>query len=496
MISYLEFLIEKKKGKKKSEEDDEEEEGKQNDRGVLHELLVHKHLVEKHGAISHDFGDGRETAQEAHDRIATKMFGEHFRSHAKYQDMNDKAGSAADYIRHVLLKNDNPENGPVYDHWQPNETRVAWTSKHGDVEKITGRKTHQEDDPSDIYISHKAGHLGISLKTVDAKNGNAPVSSGGRGKVDRLLEINTDHHIEAARKELRNKHEDLLAGVTTAKHAKALIKANPELQKDEAEVRTRTLNAIAGEYAAAFQRMRDSDISSMKDQPDTSQHTRNFTTALRRSMRAMDTGHEHIRLTSGGTSGTFTQKAEHPVFQHDNILNGDTANIHVVRPEGSNSITFVHKHPVTGVETPFHTIRLKAAGSEGIFGSQKTSGANVPERKPKAPRKPSAKKTKIEEYPAETVAVGENVPDPQRPGMSNTLKASAGVPKKQRIPRMPKPKAEPSPVVVSAPKPKRQRKKNPAPISPVVETPTTEKKPGGTHSGRQFYGPHELKAGQ
>ena len=216
MISYLEYLIEKKKSK--SEEDDDEE-GKQNDRGVLHELLVHHHLVEKHGARAHDFGDGRETAAEAHHRIATKLFGEHYTSHAKYQDMSAKAESAADYIRHKLLKNDNPENGPVYDHWQPGETRVAWTSKHGDVEKITGRKTHQEDDPSDIYISHKAGHLGISLKTVDAKNGNAPVSSGCRGKLYRLLKINTDHQIEAARKEVRDKHKDLLTGVTTAKHA-------------------------------------------------------------------------------------------------------------------------------------------------------------------------------------------------------------------------------------------------------------------------------------
>jgi len=483
MISYLEYLIEKKKSK--SEEDDDEE-GKQNDRGVLHELLVHHHLVTKHKGVAHDFGDGRETAAEAHHRIATKLFGEHYTSHAKYQDMSAKAESAADYIRHKLLKNDNPENGPVYDHWQPGKTRVAWTSKHGDVEKITGRKTHQEDDPSDIYVSHKAGHLGISLKTVDAKNGNAPVSSGGRGKVDKLLwpngEHNTNHHIEAARNELREKHKDLLAGVTTAKQAKALIKANPELQKDEAKVRTKTLNAIAGEYMTAFQRMKDSDISN---------NTRNLTTALRRSMRAMDTGHEHVRLTSGGTSGTFTQKHEHPVFQHDNILNGDTANIHIRRPEGSNSITFFHKHPVTGVETPFHTIRLKAAGSEGIFGSQKTSGANVPESKPKAPRKTSAKKTKEEEYPAETVAVGENVPDPKRPGMSNTLKASAGVPKKQRIPRMPKPKAEPSPVVVSAPKPKRQRKKNPAPISPVVEKPT-RKKVGGQHAGVEFHSQQEI----
>jgi len=481
MISYLEYLIEKKKPKS----EDEEGEGKQNARGVLHELLVHHHLTKTHGASSHSFDDGRETAEEAHRRIATKLFGEHYTSHAKYQDMNDKARSAADKIRHYVGSN-----------WVPKKTRVAWTSKHGDVAKITGRETHQEDDPSDLYISHNGGHLGVSLKTVDKKNGIAPVSSGGRGKLDRLLKINTDHHIEAARKDIRTKFKDLLAGVTTAEHAKTLIKANPELEKYEKEKRGETLKAIAGEYAAAFQRMRDSDISSMKDQPDTSQHTRNFTTALRRSMRAMDTGHDHVRLTSGGLNGNFSQELEHPVTQHDNILNGDPANIHVKHSEDSNSITFFHKHPVTGVETPFHTIRLKAAGSEGLFGSQKTSGANVPEPKPKAPRKTSAKKTKEEEYPAETVAVGANVPDPQRPGMSNTLKASAGVPKKQRIPRMPKPKAEPSPVVVSAPKPKRQRKKNPAPISPVVETPTTEKKPGGTHSGKQFYGPHELKAGQ
>jgi len=465
MISYLEYLIEKKKSKS----EDEESEGKQNDRGVLHEVLVHHHLTETHGASSHSFDDGRETAEEAHRRIATKLFGEHYTSHAKYQDMNDKARSAADKIRHYVGSN-----------WVPKKTRVAWTSKHGDVAKITGRETHQEDDPSDLYISHNGGHLGVSLKTVDKKDGIAPVSSGGRGKVDKLLEIKTDHHIEAARDEVRGRHS-ILNGVTTAAHAKELIKANPQLQKDEAEVRTRTLNAIAKEYGSAFQRMRDSTKT---------EDSGKFTTAIRRSMRAMDTGHDHVRLTSGGLNGNFSQELEHPVTQHDNILNGDPKHIHVT--VSGNSITFVHKHPVTGVETPFHTIRLKAAGSEGIFGSQKTSGANVPEPKPKAPRKPKAKKTKEEEYPAETVAVGTNVPDPQRPGRSNTLKASAGVPKKQRIPRMPKPKAEPSPVAVSAPKPKRQRKKNPAPTSPVVENPT-RKKVGGTHAGKKFYADNETK---
>ena len=436
MITYLEYLAEKKKSK--SEKEDDEDEEKQNARGVLHELMVHDHLVKKHGGAAHHFNDGRAKAEEEHHRVATKLFGEHYRSHAKYQDMNEKAEHAADTIRHHIGSN-----------WEKGKTRVAWTSKHGDVARITGSKTHQADDPSDLYVSHKGGHLGVSLKTVEKKNGVAPLSNGGRGDVDKLLGIDTTHHIEAAKERVRGRHS-ILNGVTTAAQAKTLIKANPELKADELKERKTALGAVANEYRDAFMKMKERNLGQ-------------FAHTLRRSMRAVDTGHEHIRLTSGGTSGDYSNKIEHPVTQHDNILN-DAKHIHA--SVTGNSVQFYHEHPVTGAITKFHSIRLKSSGSEGIFGSQKTSGANNPFKKPKAG-----------EHHGETVAVSQNEPDAGRPGMSNTLKPSAGVPKPTRIPRIPKPKA--------APKPK-------APKIPTAK-PAKPKKPGGTHAGRRFYADHEIK---
>jgi hypothetical protein len=435
MISYLEYLIEKKKPK---HEGDEEEEEKQNDRGVLHEVLVHHHLIKKHGGVDHKYKDNRETAEEAHHRIATKLFGENYRSHAGYHDMNEKAESAADVIRHHVGSN-----------WEKGKSKVSWTSKHGDVAKITGRETHQADDPSDLYVSHKGGHLGVSLKTVQKKNGVAPLSNGGRGDVDRLLGIDTTHHIEAAKDRVRSRHS-ILDGVTTAAQAKALIKANPELKADELRERKTALGGVANEYKEAFMKMKQENLGK-------------FAHTLRRSMRAVDTGHAHIRLTSGGTGGDYSQKIENPVTQHDNILN-DAANIHA--SVTGNSVQFYHQHPVTGAVTKFHSIRLKSAGSEGIFGSQKTSGANNPFKKPKAG-----------EHHGETVSVSQNEPDRARPGMSNTLKPEAAIPKPTRIPRMPKPKA--------SPKPK-------APKTPAAK-PAKPRKPGGTHSGREFYKKHEIE---
>jgi len=445
---FLQYLEEKKKTK---EEDADEGEGKQNIRGVLHELLVHHHLVHKHGARATHFNDGRATAEEEHHRIATKLFGDNYKNSAEYKDMSRKAEDAADAIRNH-----------VGDNWEKGKTRVAWTSKHGDVEKITGKQTHQADDSSDVYVSHRGGHLGVSLKTVKEKNGIAPISNGGRGDVDRLLGVNTDHHLEAARKAVIAAHP-IMAGLTGIA-AKRMLKANPEIAATEATERTKALGNIARDYRDAFERM----------------DSRQRAETLRRSMRATDTGHAHIRLTSGGTNGNYSQKIEHPVTQHNHILN-DHENIHA-EIAGNNTVQFYHKHPVTGEITKFHNIRLKAADSSGIFGSQKTSGANNPFAKPK----PSAKPKTV---PAETVAVGQNEPDENRPGLSKLRGSTAVIRPAPATPRVriakPKVAAAPKPKRASAPRQNRSVLPKPANIE--------KKKPGGVHAGRPFYAPGEIK---
>lgn len=354
----------------------------QNARGVLHELLTVRAHVQHHGAVMHNFDDGRETVDQAHDRIAKKLFGPKYESHPEYKDMKAKAEGAANAGLQAFK-----ENGGSF---KKGKTRVAWTSKTGDVEKVTGKKTHQRDDASDYYLFNNGKDAtGASLKTVQEKNGHAPTSNGGRGDVDRMLGISTDHHVQNARSAVVKKHPELKGA--TAKKAKEIIKSNPEVKKTEMEQRSVALKNIANDYATAFTRM----------------HPKARAQFLRTSMRANPTGANHIRITSGGTGGDFSHNVERPVEQHDHLLN-DAENIHV-RVHGGNSVKFVHVHPKTGVETPIHQIRLKSAGSEGIFGSQKTSGENL--------KAPKAK--------AETRVIGQNIPDPKNPGKPMGAKAPA-----------------------------------------------------------------------
>lgn len=332
------------------------EKKEQNKEGVLHELLVQKHLIEKHGAVSRDFNDGRENAQDAHKRIATDLYGKNYEKHPEYKDASKKAEGAADVIK-------NSEGN----RWKKGKTEVAWTSKHGDVEKLTGTPATQKGDSSDLYIHHS--HLsgddkfgGYSLKKTDKKNEDPPVSNGGRSDVDKTLGISTDHHVDNAKNKMYKQFPEL-KGKSTAE-IKQNIKSNPKLKAAESDVRNEMLKNIASTWSNSFENMDNKKRA-------------NF---LRESMRANPTGYRHNRVISGGTNGDFTHNSVNPVTDHDKYLN-EPENI---RTEiGGNSVRFFHQHPTTGARTPLLQIRAKSAGSEGVFGSTKTSGEHYKFKKEK-----------------------------------------------------------------------------------------------------------------
>jgi hypothetical protein len=353
---FLSLVVEAKK-KDLAAEPEDQEEGTQNKAGVLHEALVHRALVNNHGAGAITFNDGRETVDQAHDRIASDLFGADYASHTKYKDMASKAAGTAE----TIVKNEGPR-------YKPTSSKVAWSSKHGDVERVTGKKTTQSGDASDLYIDHthltdpKERYSGISLKTVNKKKGTAPVSAGGLGSHDKTFGIDSSAHIDNAKKEVMDLHKDKFEaakdknGKLTSSAAKALMKNHPEIAKAERGSRTKALQSIASGYVGAFEQMDPKKRGEV----------------LRESMRANDTGFRHTRITSGGSNNDYDHKVQQPVTEHNQYLN-DPDNLHA-EIHGGNGIHTFHLDPKTGVKTYLHKIRFKAAGSAGIFGSTKTSG--------------------------------------------------------------------------------------------------------------------------
>ena len=326
MLSFIEYLLEAKAEQAAAEPK------KQNIRGVLHELLVGKHLNGGKHMQKHPDSPG-ESPEEAHHRIATKLYGSGYKDHPDYNEAVAKAKHTAEHLK--------KSSGPI--------SKVHWASKPGDVERITGSKSSQSDDSSDLYIEHpKKKFTGISLKTVEKKNGSAPVSNSGRKAEDKKLGVNTDSIINKSTKNLRSKFKSLKSATTTAQ-AKEAIKSDPKLKAAESEERSKALSQVAATHAQAYNSM---------SHPERAKH-------LRTMMRANPTGHRHLRVTTGGSGGDFSVKTEEPDTQHDHILKSPQ---HITAEASGNSVIFKHKGKA------FFSHRMKAEGSAGLFGSIKTSG--------------------------------------------------------------------------------------------------------------------------
>lgn len=315
----------------------------QNKTGVLHELLVGQALNGGKHMTPHPAQTKGPTAQEVHDRYATDLYGSNFAKHPEYLDQRAKAQAAAEKIKAEANK---PIKG------------VYWTSKAGDVAAITGRNNSQEEDTSDVYLDHgkqikdpRERFTGVSLKSVEKKNGHAPVSNPGRISEEGKLKINTDDILQASRDRLRKAHPGFKR-VKTAAEAKAVRKSDDRAKSLEEKERGNALSAIAKAHADAYSKLK---------KPEVVKH-------LRTMLRAHDTGFNHLRLTTGGTGGDFTTNVERPAEDHEHIFSSPQ---HISVTSKGNSVVFAHKGK------PFFRHRLKAADSAGLFGSIKLSGENV-----------------------------------------------------------------------------------------------------------------------
>jgi hypothetical protein len=267
-----------------------------NDKGVLHEILTGK-------ALNHGQHMSPE-AKKKHDEIKKNITPEEYKNHEQL------AQGTAEGIRKKF------------------GTDIAsahWSSKPGDIGRITGTHETQQENSSDIILRHKNGaHVGISLKVTQKKNGHIPVGNPGAKQTDAQLGLNSTHHYEDAHKKLLADHKELVG--KTKGEQKQMIKASPEMQATALKHSNEAIGKIRDEWYSRLSGMKTSELSD---------HLRN------NLLHANPTKIDMYKATTGGSGKDHSVEIEHPATSHDDILK-DHKNI-TVKKAGNNSIEFQHK---------------------------------------------------------------------------------------------------------------------------------------------------------
>jgi len=303
-----------------------------NTKGVLHELLVGKHLnggkhMEKHKDINGD------SPEEAHDKLKASI------SDDEYNQINNRAKAAAEDIRKKV-----GTHGNIH--------QIHWTSKEGDIHRATGIHSTQKQDASDIVVTTKnkdgkIKHHGISLKVTDKKKGNVPVSNPGMEATHGGQVI-----LDAHRASVLKSHPALKG--LNKEGRKNYIKDNPKAAADIKNKNRQTLTNIVDHLHSKLESMPSHELA---------QHIRSNVLHAN-STPMQEQGHEHIKHTTNGTSNYSFQHGD-PSKDYEHILN-DHNNI-TVHNRGT-SVIFKHKGK------PFAKHRLKFESQSDPLSSVKGSG--------------------------------------------------------------------------------------------------------------------------
>lgn len=199
-----------------------------NEKGVFHELLTGHYLLDKKRHLSDPKGRPGETSKQAHDRLhalAMKHGGRR-----AIDDAHTKAKAAAADIKKQL------KGHKIKD--------VHWTSKTGDVERVTGTKATQKQDASDIYVTthhpqHGKQFYGVSLKASD-KTLKVPASSLGQQSSGRkTVNLGRGH-----RDSILNKYP-ALRDIRNKEARKDWAEKNPKAHADIRTMNQGALNNVA-----------------------------------------------------------------------------------------------------------------------------------------------------------------------------------------------------------------------------------------------------------
>lgn len=295
--------------------------------GSLHELLTGYYLNGGRHMEQHPNNKG-ESPQEAHDRIKKNM------SPGIYAEHQARAKHAADAITQAV-------GG------KKNIKKVHWTSKRGDINRVTGSNQSQNEDPSDLYITHHDGtHTGISLKAHSAKGKHGHFKAPGLGTIDKSLKIEGHNElIDQARKRLAKLHPKV-ENSKNEDEMSSMVSNDEKLKNDESRERNALLPQIAKNWHEKYAAMSKKKLSD---------HLRNL-------IHANKTTHNHIRVTTSGVGNNFESNVIHPHTHYDHILN-DHQNLGVEHV--GNSVNFTHKG------RNIFTLRAKTKSGAGVMGTIK-----------------------------------------------------------------------------------------------------------------------------
>jgi hypothetical protein len=348
-------------------EDDEEDDGEQNlkeartpkepkppkeksytsnDKGVLHELLVGKHLLGKHMTLHQDkTGD---SPKQAHDKIKEALHKKHG-NHDEYNRLSAKAKSAADDIRKHVEKNGHK----IHD--------VHWTSKPGDIKKSTGVESSQKEDASDIMIhthnekTKKKKFVGASLKVTDGKNNHITSSNPGMEATHGAHDV-----VEKHRKALLKAHPQLV-GVKSPEKRKEMMNADPKMKEDVVKRNHKATTDIAKHLHKQL---------SGGSKEDLVHHIKTHVLQANKTP-LQNAGHEHIRHTTYQSSNKTGNKTLHDTVNpsdHWHHILSDHENISVHHDGKSGTIHFKHKGKT------FATHRIRVSSSSDPMTSFKGDG--------------------------------------------------------------------------------------------------------------------------
>ena len=331
MLTFRQFLEERNKVIKKTTD----EKVGNDPKGVLHELLVGRHLRGGKHMVRHN-DDANRTPKKAHDDNRAKVTPE------QYNEINRRAKSAAEDIKKQLGKKQIKD--------------VHWTSKPGDIKKSTGIEASQKQDASDIVIHHGGGrHTGVSLKVSD-KSKKVPISNPGLEETT----YGAGKHLEAHRKSI-HKEFPKIKTMSVAERKDWHRNTTTHNKNKIKDMNNKVLDNMAGHLHKALKG---------KTQKELVDHIRKHVLkAFPTPAQEAGVGN-HIRHSTTGTNGEYSHSSIDPSQHYEHILaNPEKIRVHV--DKAGQGVAFSHNDRV------FARHRMKFNSQSDPLSGVKGSGSDT-----------------------------------------------------------------------------------------------------------------------
>jgi hypothetical protein len=267
-----------------------------NNIGVMHELLTLKHL--NGGKFPENFVNKNNQSPKNYHDIIKQNFTED-----QYNYLDTLARKTADHIKSQL-----PSHAK--------NLTVHWTSKEGDITKVTNIHSTQHDDASDLVVSyddhtHPTGkrYVGVSLKMKKGKN--LFIKNPGLEDIPGSNVIHQEH-----KRKIASEFGHILTG--SVKDKKDMLKSNPELKSKIVKYNNKLLNDLTDRAYEHFSNMNQEQLHHF----------------IRHTIHAHETpmqkyGHDHLRVITNRKTGKIDSYRPNEHF--DDFMKNNPGNIEVKR---------------------------------------------------------------------------------------------------------------------------------------------------------------------